>query len=348
MTRIEYSLAGSAVAAFIALAGCNVVDESEVVAADPAFLDQCVTSGARVAARGDARRVSFEILSDDTNASAAGCGLTGLTGPDGVFLFESPQEAEWRIVAVPTDADIALYINDECDASDCLIGRNRCGFGLPESFAFVAPTAQNVESAMEDRLFSLALDTLTPDFAGTVSVTMARPLADGQADIGEACDDGNLVDGDGCDLEQRVELFVESIGSRTSEIEPNDDYHLANRLRFGPPGTSTVNPFVGTQTITGTAGGCDDDVFLVNLEEGRSLSVSLDSVSETPLRVRFFTVDRRNQVVEFVSRTGTSFTTSLPNDAPPGQYYMEIGLIGESMTIETYSAELRATEDLMP
>ena len=325
-------------------AGCEVVDESEILVSDLSFLDQCEANGPSVESNIAARRINFEALNSDTNASASGCGLSGLQGPDGVFLFDSPQEAEWRIVAVPTgDVDIALYINDTCDASDCLAARNRCGAGLPESLAFVAPTLQNTEAALEDRRFSLVVDMLTP-YAGNVDVTMFRPLQDGIEQIGEACDDGNLLAGDGCDLQQRLELFLEGSGSRVSEIEPNDDYQLANRLRGGALGTSTVNLPDGDMNITGTIGGCDDDVFLVSMEEGKSLSVSLDGNTGDQARVSFFSIDRRNDRVDWGSRTGTSLTATLDAAAPPGEYYVQIGLVEETMEPVPYNALLQIAD----
>lgn len=301
--------------------GCDVVQESEIIRSSEFFLDECSADAIRIEPGDTINRISFAGVRNDSTASAASCGLSGLKGGDGVFMFESPLEANWRIVASADDpeVDIALYINDACDVGSCRAARDRCGAGGQEAMSFFANAKGNVDTENFDALlFSLVVDTKRP-FTGVVDVTLSRPVCgSGEVELGEGCDDDNLINGDGCSRDCLVELDFATDGAvAAGEVEPNDAAQFANTLVID---TTVVDRPV---TIAGQAPACDDDVFL--LPAGVDTLVSATVESQNPMRVRLLTVDRVGNVIAVASPAdNTTVTVEQTLDDPVGDYFLEV------------------------
>lgn len=111
--------------------------------------------------------------------------------------------------------------------------------------------------------YDLVALTSSPSAGGLVTITTAAvPFACGngilERSTGEACDDGNSIDTDGC----RNDCSENSV--RVVELEPNDEASTANTLTITAGGALTV---VSARFATNT----DVDVFEIELPEGASL-----------------------------------------------------------------------------
>lgn len=271
------------VMAVIVVAACDVVDESEIQEGDLDFLDQCEADPELVIANVSVpRRIDFSLYENDRNTSAAGCGLSGLVGPEGYFMFASRPEQHWQIRATPTgNADVALFIDNECDQGACMAARDRCGPGLAESFTFIAPPSVTGGS---ETIYSLVIDTHQP-YSGEVDVVVVSSVCgDGDLDPGEGCDVGLMsIPGDNCSITCQNEVDVTRADAVGVEREPNDTPPSANVLLL-----PAVEDFTTPVTISGSVGGgCDDDVFAVSFGggsvTGRELRASLvASCAATP------------------------------------------------------------------
>jgi cysteine-rich repeat protein len=268
------------------LAGCDVVSEDQIRESDVAFLDQCdVDPELAVSNSSEPRRIDFSYFSNDRNTSAAGCGLSGLLGPEGYYMFESRPEQRWQIRATPTgNADVALYIDNGCDQDACVGARDRCGPGLAESFTFITPPSPTGGGSS---IYSLVVDTHKA-YEGNVDVVLVSSVCgDGDLDPGEGCDVGlNNLPGDGCSITCQQEIDVAAGTAIGVEQEPNESAPSANAVLLPP-----VEDFVAPVSVAGSVGGgCDDDVFGLSFGggsiTGRSLKVGLTASCDATPAVR--------------------------------------------------------------
>ena len=84
----------------------------------------------------------------------------------------------------------------------------------------------------------------------------------GEKQHSEACEDGNVVAGDGCDPFCRFELDA----SERAELEPNDDLSGGNVLAIEAAGS----PFVARGRLEGL---CDPEVFSFELTADRNATI---------------------------------------------------------------------------
>lgn len=265
------------------LLGCDVVDESEIRETDLDFLDQCdADPQLTITNTSVPRRIDFSLYENDRNTSAAGCGLSGLAGPEGYFMFASRPEQRWQVRATPTgNADVALFIDNACDQGACMAARDRCGAGLAESFTFIAPPSPTGGS---ESIYSLVVDT-HKDYDGEIDVVMVSSVCgDGDLDPGEGCDVGLMSTADdSCSITCQNEIDLARANAVGVEREPNDSAPSANLLLL-----PAVDEFETPVTISGSVGGgCDDDVYAIQFgggsTTGRSLTASLvASCAATP------------------------------------------------------------------
>ncbi len=126
----------------------------------------------------------------------------------------------WHAHVASTDAagepSLAL-LDTACDSRDCVAESSHCDGASDEHFTF-SPNA--------DGRYWLALDEASAAGAHYSLDVIEDHCGDAVDEHGEACDDGNLLDEDGCDRRCRVELS----SLRTAETEPNDDRFEANTL----------------------------------------------------------------------------------------------------------------------
>lgn len=184
------------------------------------------------------------------------CSGADAPGNDGFFGVAMEAGEKWHFhlsTASSSGLNPAIYILDSsCDSRRCMAGDaiDLCGAGRDEHLSFVAPRAGTYFVGIDSRLTGGA----------TYQLVALRPTC-GNLEIehSETCDDGNTDDGDGCDSLCRVEL-----SDGMAELEPNDDPTGANHL------------IGGVGAVSGVLGGqCDQDLFVVELEEGASLNVAM-------------------------------------------------------------------------
>jgi cysteine-rich repeat protein len=215
--------------------------------------DRCTDPEMPLALSDDApMRVNLGGLQDDLSSFPT-CGASELLdGADGFISIVASAGERWHIEAEPrSDFDVALYVLPSCDALTCDTLVDRCGPGLGERFSFRPRAAGEYLLGIDGR-----------GAAGDVDLYVVRSqCGNGVVERGEACDDGNLDDRDGCDSDCRAEL---SSGER--EQEPNDRAETANAIVGGRRPTR----------LAGSLGGpCDADSFVVDVPEGGAITAVL-------------------------------------------------------------------------
>jgi cysteine-rich repeat protein len=187
---------------------------------------------------------------------------TGLTGPDGVLGFKLAAGERVSVVydfvkapgAAGADVDLAMYLMGGCDVGSFIRRNDRCPSGEAEDLWWQMNDAAAT--------YYLAFDTKEYDQSSIdpkVRLTVSFPrYGDGNVDQGEACDDSNKTDGDGCSHDGLWELKY--TGMPVQEKEPNNH----------PWGGNVVLMDVGqTMLISGTtAQTCDNDFFAVDVQKG--------------------------------------------------------------------------------
>jgi len=165
--------------------------------------------------------------------------LCGLDAPGNDAFFAIPMEAgeKWHVhlhARASLGFDPVVAILDGCGS--CAAAMDHCGIDQEEHLTFVAPAADTYVVAVDGRLSG----------SGVYDLLVAQPVCGdgGVPEHSETCDDGNTLDGDGCDSRCRAEL-----ASGASEVEPNDDPTSANVLTV----PTTVRGYIG--------GRCDRDYF---------------------------------------------------------------------------------------
>lgn len=181
-------------------------------------------------------------LSDDVR-DVAGCLGRTAPGHDGFVGLAMTRGDRWHFhVRQPAGSGIdpMLYVLDGCDERNCDADYaiDACGADANEHLSFVAP---------HDGVYYVGVDTAAAGgFTGTLEIY--RPTCgNGVRQHSENCDDGNLVDGDGCDALCRTELA----GALAAETEVNDDFYAANRVLGA--GARAVLGEIGTR--------CDADTY---------------------------------------------------------------------------------------
>jgi cysteine-rich repeat protein len=224
---------------------------------DDGFADDCVGQVGLVESSPTPFEMDLTGFANDLSAFES-CGVgAALTGVDGFFEIYSFSSERWHITVTPLapledNQDVAVYVLTQdvgvyadCDERTCYTARDGCGANQAEQANFVTPYGGSyfvgIESSVAAPVRLLAINA---------------PCGDAVVDDGETCDDGNGVDGDGCDsLLCRAELS----GATDSETEPNDEALQANVVRLAGGTTGTIS-------ITGTiGGGCDHDRYALLL-----------------------------------------------------------------------------------
>ena len=250
--------------------GCNIYDIGPALAAQDAYTepivelsDTCTVDDVPMATSDpSSRTVSLEGFADDER-TISGCNGLRVDGPDGFIRLPAVAEQRWSIHAEPKDdnTDLVMYMMPTCDPSSCTDLLDRCGAGLPESFVFSAPSEGE---------YVLGIDSRTT--LGEVELTLVSTVCgDRRQEFGEGCDDGNRMNGDGCDRECRVEISMD----RLRELEPNNWPTEANVVPL-----TMEQP---TVSIVGRVGGaCDVDYYAIRVEQPASLGVIMRDGAELP------------------------------------------------------------------
>lgn len=198
-------------------------------------------------------------LRDFANDVSQTASCTGATtpGPDGFFAVPMEAGDKWHFHLTVTDPTLnpALYVLDSCDARRCQPGDgiDVCDGGNDEHLSFVAP---------RDGTYFVGIDTQTATGGQYRLLALQPTCGDGVLEHSEGCDDGNDVDGDGCDATCRHEIAVGS----PAEQEPNDDYTGANALVFN-------NAPVEIDGVVQSR--CDVDLYSIDAQPGQRLQVQM-------------------------------------------------------------------------
>lgn len=188
--------------------------------------------------------------------------VTGLGGPDGVFALRVAAgervAVKYELVTAPgtptPEVDLAMYLMGACDAAAFIRRNERCPAGQAEDLWWVMNDAPGT--------YYIGFDSHDYDAAAinpSVKVTVGFPRhGDGRVDWGDACDDGNRTDGDGCTRDGLWEL--RNTGVPVTEKEPNNHPWGGNVLKMNLGETMTV--------IGGTGDTCDNDFFAIDVPEG--------------------------------------------------------------------------------
>lgn len=247
MTRLALS------AALLSLAGCDMFDRSLYERAQASGLtsDTCIEAEVPVIEPGPTpRELTLEPLGDDWQV--ANCGAALALGNEGFFAVDLEAGEKLHVHVDALDAlDPVLYVVDSCDERVCqpLNAANHCASGK-EHLSFLAPRASR---------YFVGVDSVDPG-GGRVSLLAIVPeCGNGEKEHSEACEDGNVEPGDGCDPACRFELDA----SERTELEPNDDLAGGNVLAI-EAGTTV---FRVRGRLEGT---CDPEVFSFDLPEPRT------------------------------------------------------------------------------
>jgi cysteine-rich repeat protein len=189
--------------------------------------------------------------------------LTGVDGPDGVIGFTL---GAGKRISVKTDfavapgeetppVDLALFLMSACDKDSFIRRNDRCPAGKGEDIWW----------QMNDALgtYHLGIDSRKYDqslYDPRVKITVTFPnYGDGTKDWGEACDDGNPKDGDGCTHDGLYELKWQPTAQQ--EKEPNNHPWGSNVVIMNPGQTMLISGDIG-------GGACDNDFFALDVPAG--------------------------------------------------------------------------------
>lgn len=248
---------------WLALAGCDGFD--------PALYQRAQAASASDACRQDEPPVlasstefaQLDLAQLDDSWQVDNCAHGGASGNDAFFAVEMEQGQKFHFHVNALDAiDPVLYVVDSCDERVCqpLHAASACASDK-EHLSFLAPRAGR---------YYVGVDSVDPG-GGRVEVLAISPTCgDGEKQHSEACDDGNLEPGDGCDARCRFELPE----SGRAALEPNDGLADGNVLALSAPPSSF--------RIRGTLeGSCDPEVFTFSLPAQTQVAIRmLDETGE--------------------------------------------------------------------
>jgi cysteine-rich repeat protein len=188
--------------------------------------------------------------------------VTGLGGPDGVIgLKLAAQErvaVRYDFAKAPgeqdPDVDLAMYLMGSCGTAGFIRRNDRCPSGQGEDLWW---QMNDVAAAYYLGFDSKGYDQGSIDPRVKLTVSFPR-YGDGVVDEGEACDDSNKIDADGCTHDGLWELKY--AGSIVQEKEPNDHPWGANVILMDVGQTMVVSAL--------TSGTCDNDFFALDVPEG--------------------------------------------------------------------------------
>lgn len=201
--------------------------------------------------------VPFDVstLSFDNTWEVDRCTVPAI-GLDGFFAVSLRAGEKWHfhLKSDNDGVDPVLYIVDACDERRCLRAQtsNNCASKV-EHMSFVPD---------RDGTYMVGLDTVNSGGAELNFLAIQPVCGNGEPEHSEGCEDGNRVDGDGCDHLCRTE-----IGPGDEESEPNDDFTSANVVFFAN----------NESEIRGTiSGACDLEKFAIDIpQDGQGLSAEL-------------------------------------------------------------------------
>jgi cysteine-rich repeat protein len=275
------------------------------------------------------------------NHVTSSCGGAETLGAD-AFIAVDVQAGDYWHFHLRNDPDDlasasrqpALYLilapGGSCDSRDCRFASDVCAESGDEHFAFVADEPGRWYLGIDDRQTGgsrYLLDALHPTCG-----------EDGR-EHGEACDDGNSTDGDGCNRRCQREV-TESL---PNEVEPNDNPNEANML---------VMPLSGELTVLGNIGGpggCRySDTFAIDVPPNAHVEVDVlttgGAVCTDAALTNSYQLSLRNSasmdvVAPMTDANGCAIVRS--NALAGGLYFLTATLPGETTSIAPYRLRVR-------
>lgn len=320
----------------LALAGCNVFDESlylqrvdagtDATVARLTLSERCSGEVPLLSRTGD---YSFDTsgLADDLS-NLASCTGRQLPGNDGFFRVHMTEGELWHFhVRSDRTHNPAIYILPSCDDRSCTGGLDECGNGRDEHISF---------RARETRDYLVGLDS-SLEGGGAYQLTVVRATCGNNVlEHGESCDDNNRASGDGCDMNCRAEL-----GDGAREREPNDDFSNPNIVVAAPGARVTVQGKLG--------GGCDFDQYAIDVPANGSVRATmldingLECAASAPeFTMSFLQTDGRTTAgagVATMSNRCPAITDALPfaqRIAAAGTYYVRVTTATDLATAVDY------------
>jgi cysteine-rich repeat protein len=231
--------------ALLSLSGCNEFDPQlyrQVELAAAASSDNCIEADVPLVSSSP-EFVQLDLAEMGDSWQVANCAEDRAAGNDGFFAVDMEQGQKFHFHVNALDAiDPVLYVVDSCDERVCqpLQSASSCP-GDKEHLSFLAPRAGR---------YFVGVDSVDPG-GGRIELLALSPVCgDGDRQHSEACDDGNLDGGDGCDERCRIEIAA----SHELAQEPNDDLPGANVL--------AVDALPASLRVRGVIEGpCDPEMF---------------------------------------------------------------------------------------
>lgn len=207
--------------------------------------------------------VRLDLADYDDSWQVATCSDGQALGNDVFFAVDMQQGQKFHFHVNALDAiDPVLYVVDSCDERVCqpLNAASSCP-NDKEHLSFLAPR--------EGRYY-IGVDSADPGGGRVELLALSPQCGNGVKEHSEACDDGNVHSGDGCDRRCRIEIPA----SDRAAQEPNDDPSGGNVLALGPaPSTFRVRGTIESP--------CDPEVFSFASPEGARVTVRvLDAAGE--------------------------------------------------------------------
>ncbi|MCZ7685618.1 MAG: hypothetical protein M5U28_45310 [Sandaracinaceae bacterium] len=300
----------------------------------PQFDDSCGASSPRMILRDTTRDIMIDTTSY-TNRNRSSCG--GETPGSDVFIAVDVVAGEYwhfHLQAVGDGRDPMLYLTQASNCGSlggCEYVSSQCAGTSDEHFAFVAGA---------DGRWFIGIDDAETG-GGQYFLGAYRPVCgDNTDDHGEACDDGNVADGDGCDRRCRVELS----DLRTTEMEENNNRVEANAIRL--PASNTLD-------ISGTIGGPGQctypDVFAISVPADGDLSVDgrqMDGSACTGGATTPFLLaleNSRGETVQSRMTDGVGCAVIRGVDLPMGEYFVRVFVDAETAIAADYRLRFALT-----
>jgi cysteine-rich repeat protein len=220
--------------------------------------DVCGSVGLVIDASASSLEVDTRDMAADMNSECEG---ETTIGNDAYVAIDALAGEHWHF-HVRSDPDSGVerapaiqLFTAACDVRDCTNVSNACAGPGEEHLSFIAPSAGRYYLAIDDTLAG----------GGTYILDAIRSVCgDNIRAHGEACDDANVIDGDGCTSDCLVELDDES----PREYEPNDSIPEANYLVLGEDAELTVEGNIGG------VGACTyADIFAIDVPADGDLEV---------------------------------------------------------------------------
>jgi cysteine-rich repeat protein len=274
------------------------------------------------------RDTTPNIMVDTTSYANNNTGsCNAMTPGNDVFLAVDVQAGEfWHFhlsALTPNREPILFLTTDACDQRDCEFSSNSCDMEGDEHFAFIADESARWYLGIDDEVAGGAM----------YSLSAFRPSCglDGR-EHGEGCDDGNNVDGDGCDSECHEELTT----TRNAEVEPNDNLIEANTLVLPPSNAMEVTGGIG-----GPGGCLYPDVFAISIPAGGDIHVDALTPAGTACTSETLTpydINLQNAGGDIIAGTEDANGCSIfrGTDLPEGRYYIRLDLTTATSTVASY------------